>query len=210
MNIKRTALGGFSHVKDDELLVRSNTVLQAMTDNKHFPDPRPGLEVASKLLDRFQQLLSVARRKGSPQDTAAKNEAKSALISALQQLAFYVSKVAEGNLQMLLSSGFQLSSYPKAGDVPELVRSVVLRDGKQSGQMRLDFAKQTSILLYEYRFAMEEEMKEGLWSEPLLTTSSRNNIMAPLTPFQRYFVQVRGVNGFGKSEWSEAVSHVIR
>lgn len=210
MNAKKIALGGFSHVKDEELLMRGNTVLTAMTVNLHFPEPRPSLEVTKILVLDFQEKLAVCRRKGSPHDTAAKNEAKVTLVGALQELAFYVSKTAAGDLKKLLSSGFELSSEMKPVEAPEVVTGVQLRDGKQNGQMRLDFDKQSRVLMYEYRYALEEYGYPGNWSDPLLTTSSRNNVLAPLQSLQRYYVQVRGVNGYGRSEWSEAVSHIPR
>jgi len=211
MNLQRQALGGFKNTKDDELLVRGETVVMAMKGNIHFPDPRPTIEETQLLLADFREKLAIARRRGSPQDTAAKNAGKQALILALQQIAFYVSKVAAGDLQMLLSSGFELSSYPKSGDVPDKVRGVRLKDGKQSGQMRLDFEQQHKVLLYEYRYSVEgAPIDNRKWTDPLITTSSKANILAPLTPFVRYYVQVRAVNGFGKSEWSEPVSHVVR
>lgn len=131
--------------------------------------------------------------------------------STLKQLAFHVSTVADGSLQMLLSSGFEVSSYPRSADVPGVISGIFLRDGRQSGQMRLDFNRQPMTLLYEYRYAHEQD-EEGnhLWGEPITTSSSRQNILAPVTPFKRYFVQVRAINGYGKSDWSEPVSHITR
>src|SRR5690606_32836012 len=135
-------LGGFRSAKDEELLVRGSTVLQALTDNAHFPDPTPPLTDLETHLQDFQDKLSIARRRGSPQDTAIKNDSRKVLESTLKQLAFHVSMISDGSLQMLLSSGFEVSGYPRAGDVPDAITGIYLRDGRQSGQMRLDFNKQ--------------------------------------------------------------------
>ncbi|MCC2598761.1 fibronectin type III domain-containing protein, partial [Sphingobacterium sp. FBM7-1] len=48
------------------------------------------------------------------------------------------------------------------------------------------------------------------WGEVYITTSSKNHTIAPLTPFLRYGVRVRAINGYGRSDWSEMVSHVVR
>ncbi len=211
MDIKRFALGGFKSHKDDELLVRATTVVQAMSNNPFFPTPEPALATVAPLLDDFQEKLGICRRKGNPQETASKNASREVLCKALKQLAFYVSQVANGDLPVLLSSGFVLSSYPRSGNVPDTIRGVLLRDARQSGQMRLDFHKQSQVLLYEYRYAREEA--EGLplqWQEPLSTSSSRGNIIAPVIPYSRYWVQVRAINTYGKSDWCEAVSHFVR
>ncbi len=211
MDIKRFALGGFKNHKDDELLVRATTVLQAMDNNVFFATPEPALATVTPLVNDFQEKLANCRRKGSPQDTAAKNASRETLCRILKQLAFYVSQVANGDLSILLSSGFVLSSYPRNGNVPEVVRGVIVRDARQSGQMRLDFQKQSQVLLYEYRYAREAAEGQPLeWLEPLSTSSSRANIIAPVTPFNRYWLQVRAVNSYGKSDWSEPVSHFVR
>ncbi len=210
MNNKQFALGGFNHVKDDALLVRAMTVLQAMDNNAYFPDPVPALVDVTPLMEDFGDKLKLARRKGNPHDTAVKNLSRKALAAALKELAFYVSAKADGALHALLSSGFELSSYPRGGEVPDIVDGVKLKDGKQSGQMRLDFNKQSSALLYEYRYAQEQdEAGPGDWTI-LRTSTSRNNILAPLALYKRYYVEVRAINGFGASGWSEAVSHVVR
>jgi hypothetical protein len=212
MNTTRFALGGFTHTRDTELLGKSSTVLLAMEGNAFFPNPTPALEDVQALFDDFQAKLAVARKKGNPEDTAAKNDSRQRLAIDLRQLAMYVTKTAGGNLQALLSSGFELSDAPRDMTLPEVVRNVQLKDGRQSGQVRLDFDKQPEALLYEYRYTQAAfTFDEMVWVDPpLITTSSRNNILAPLVPLTRYYVQVRAVNGLGKSEWSEPVSYIGR
>ena len=211
MNIKRKANGGFSNVKDEFLMAKANTVVQAMTGNVFFPTPSPDLTILDSALVDFQKCMALARRKGSPADTAAKNNSRKTLMNVLQQLAFYVSQESNGDLHQLLSSGFDVSNYPKAGDVPDRVYGLLLKDGKQSGQMRLDFTPQQKVFFYEYRFTMTYvEDSDMDWSSIYNTTSSKNNIIAPLIPFEKYYVQVRSVNGYGKSEWSDVVTHVVR
>lgn len=211
MDITRFALGGFKNHKDDELLVRATTVLQAMDNNAYFPEPNPALEDVTALMQDFSAKLAAARRKGNPEDTALKNESRARLAKGLTQLAFYVSQAADGRLPVLLSSGFVLSSYPRQGMVPDIVRGLILRDTRQSGQMRLDFSPQKQVLLYEYRIAPATEiLGQEEWQDLLNTCSSRLNIIAPLVPLQRYVVQVRAVNAYGKSGWSESAYHTVR
>jgi hypothetical protein len=212
MNTKRFALGGFTHITDDEVLSRSNTVLQAMASSAFFPDPSPALADMTALFDDFKAKLAMSQKKGNPEDTVAKNDSRQRLEINLRQLALYVTKEANGNLQALLSSGFELSGFSKALVPPTVVRNVQLGEGRQSGQLRLDFDKQAQVLLYEYRYAQEANTPEQMvWTDPpLMTTSSRNNILAPLVPLTRYYVQVRAVNALGKSEWSDPVSYIGR
>lgn len=211
MNIKQQALGGFTKDSDETVLVKGKTVLLAMTDNPNFETPDPSLETVAEILNDYEQKLAMAKRRGSPEDTALKNQARKAIELMLKRLAFYVSHTADGDLPMLLSSGFTVSSLPQRDDVPAIVTGIKLRDGKQKGQMRLDFDKNLTAKIYEYQVSqVDANGMADEWSEVYITTSSKLHTIAPLTPFQRYGVRVRAINGYGRSEWSEMVSHVVR
>ncbi len=211
MNIKRKVLSGFSKISDDELLVRGATVLQALSGNPNFPDPVPELEDVSQVWREYQDKLASARRKGSPLETADKNVSRELLAEQLRQLAFYVNKVADGDLRILLSSGFPLSAYPTAGVVPDVVQHIELREGRQSGQMKIEFRAQRNVLLYEYRYASRRDAEGNLdWSDVFTSSSSRGILVEGLDALQRYYVQVRAVNTYGKSTWSDPVAYIIR
>lgn len=206
---KTKALIGFARMKDDELLVAGNTIIGAMTDNAHFSNPSPTLVDVQALLDDFSNKLAVARKRGSPEDTALKGDSRLLLEEALQRLGYYVNSVAKGHLATVLSSGFPVNASPTATLVPLRIESVKLTDGRQSGQVRLDFANQSKVLLYEYCYRLQQQPQEE-WSERITTTSSRGNIIAPLPPGERVEVKVRAVNSKGIGDWSETSSLLVR
>lgn len=211
MNIKQQALGGFSKERDEIVLVKGRTVLLAMTGNANFENPDPALETVEQVLDNYEEKLALAKRRGSMEDTAAKNKARKVVEQLLKRLAFYVTHIADGDLSMLLSSGFSVSSLPKREDVPDTITGVTLRDGKQKGQMRMDFDKNPAAKIYEYQVGrVDDQGMVDEWSEMYLTTSSKFHIIAPLEPYRRYAVRVRALNGYGRSDWSALVSHVVR
>src|SRR5690606_17233102 len=102
MNIKQQALGGFRKESDEAVLVKGRTVLLAMTDNPNFVTPEPTLEAVTETLDDYENRLSLAKRRGSPEDTAAKNDARKVAEQMLKRLAFYVTHTADGSLPKLL------------------------------------------------------------------------------------------------------------
>lgn len=194
-------------MKDDELLVAAETILAAMEGNGSFPDPVPELGSILELLDDFTAKLARARKRGSPEDTAHKEESKKALAESLQKLGYHVNSVADGHLPTVLSSGFPINAPAVANIIPLAVRNVRLSDGRQSGQVRLDFEKQKGMLLYEYiyREAGEEE-----WSDRFATSSSRGNIIAPLERGTIYEVRVRAINTKGIGNWSDPAAILVR
>lgn len=211
MNIKQQALGGFKREKDEVLLVKGKTILLAMAGNSNFATPEPPLEVVTEILNDYEEKLSMTRRRGSPEDTASKNDARKAVEQTLKRLAFYVTQTADGDLPVLLSSGFSVSRLPQKDDVPASVTGVIVRDGRQRGQMRLDFDRNPSAKIYEYQLCqLDAHGQPDEWGEAYITTSSRQNIVAPLISFQHYGVRVRAINGYGRSDWSGMVTHVVR
>lgn len=205
------ALSGFKRLSDEHFSTLASTVYNAMESNSYFDTPSPELEDVKTVIDEFDEKLAMARRKGSPYDTAVKNEARLELEKVLAELAFYVNKVAKGNLPVLLSSGFQVSGDQRTQYVPLRVEGVKLSDGRQSGQLLLRFEMQENIRMYEYCYAFErDENMEHIWSEVFKTSSSIGNLIATAVPGQYYFIRVRAINTQGVGEWSEPVSIMAR
>lgn len=209
MTTKQKAKINFSRLKDHELLLLVRTVLTAMEGNENFESPAPVLEDIETLLEDFTDKLTIARKRGSPEDTALKNESRAPLERGMKQLAYYVNSVSGGVLSTLLSSGFPIGGETSPTLIPMRVEAVKLSDGRQSGQIRLDFEKQRNIRVYEYCYRKVSEPEEE-WSDRLTTTSSRGNIIAPLEVGQLYEVRVRAVNTQGAGDWSQTVSIIVR
>lgn len=205
------ALSGYKRLSDEHLSTLASTVYNAMESNSYFDMPSPKLEDVKTVIDEFDDKLAMARRKGSPYDTAVKNEARKELEGILAELAFYVNKIADGNLPVLLSSGFTVSGDHRTLYEPTRVEGVKLSDGRQSGQIVLRFEMQENIRIYEYCYASErDEDLEHIWGEILKTSSSNGNLIASAIPGQYYFAKVRAINTKGVGEWSEPVSIMAR
>lgn len=202
------ALINFTRLKDDELLVLTRTILHAMTDNLHFTAPIPPLADIQMLLDYFSQKLEISRKRGSPEDTALKNESRIPLMEDVQKLSYYVNAISQGKLSTLLSSGFPINAPSGSSLVPLRIDNLKLRDGRQSGQLRIDFAKQKGIRIYEYSYRLANA--NASWSDRYSTTSSQSNIIAPLEVGLEYEVRVRAVNTQGPGDWSNISKILVR
>lgn len=202
MVLKQQALSGFMRMRDDELARQASTVIQAMTDNVNFVTPVPALADVQAALDDYLMKLSAATKRGGTEETALKNEAKEVLSDLLKKLAFYVNTNTGGMLSVLKSSGFPTTDYPMAGDFPGRVFDVRMRDGRMDGEVNITFKPVKKVLFYEYRYAMVDE-GEPQWSEPVMTTRSNQNYLQVPERMREYQVQVRAVNAYGKSAWSD-------
>lgn len=203
------ALIGFPDMKDDELMVTAVTILAAMQGNENFENPVPELDDVQADLDDYTDKLAQCRKRGSPEDTAIKDESKAHLAQTLQRLGYYVNSRARGHLPTVLSSGFPINAPRVPHLVPMAVEGVKLTDGRQSGQVLLNFKKQQQARMYEYSYRKVSDPEED-WSDRFTTTSSQGNVIAPLELAQRYEVRVRAMNSKGVGDWSQIVSIIAR
>ncbi|SEN42620.1 hypothetical protein SAMN05216436_11612 [bacterium A37T11] len=210
--MKRFALNNFKRMGDALLVTMVKTIIAALTQAViYFATPDPTLADVQAALDDFEAKLSIARRRGNPMETSAKDDSKAVLLELMRRLTFYVNNVANGSLTILLSSGFNLNMQVASGLPPEAPKNLRLREGRQKGQIRLDFDPVPTATAYEYRFTSEVDAEnKPLWGERYHTTSSSNNVISPVEAGKLYYVQVRALNTHGASDWSYTLDYIGR
>lgn len=196
---------------DFSLSTLSGRTLAFMTENSAFADPRPAIVDYEILVNDYREKHEVASRRGSQLEIKAKDEARKALLQAMKELAFYVSTVADGNAEMLSSSGFELVAPPRSRSYPGIPGNLRLLDGRVSGEARLMFNVVRHAWEYEYNDATAlDDDGNIIWGELLRTTNSRMNYIGGLTPGETLYARVRARNGKGTGDWSEPVSLIVR
>lgn len=208
---KERLLLSYTHLTDYELSTLAGRVLVAITGNPHFADPMPALADFEPLVNDYRAKHEIASRRGSALEISEKNESRRLLLQALKQLAFYANTVADGSQPVLVSSGLILASQPSEVFVPDVPRLLRLRDGRISGQMRLDFEAVKDAWEYLYTVSgTVDEQGAIVWPEPQLTTRSNLNFIDPVEPGTIYYARVRARNSKGLGDWSETVSLIAR
>ncbi|SEN07024.1 hypothetical protein SAMN05216436_11154 [bacterium A37T11] len=210
--MKRFAVNNFKKLGDDQLVTEVKTIIEAMTVNVVlFATPSPALADVQIALTDFEGKLAVSRRRGNPMETSVKNESKLVLAELMRKLAFYVNDVAAGTLSVLLASGFKLNQSLANGLPPETPDGLRLREGRQKGQIRLDFSPVATARAYEYRFTSQLTSDgKPVWDERFHTTTSFNNVLSPVEAGLTYYVQVRALNAHGASDWSYVLDYIGR
>ena len=101
----------FNRIKDAELLLKANTIIAAMTDNPNFPEPWPvqvpSLQVLRDAVAAFQTAVQDALTRDTTK-ILLRDKAWEYLIHQLLDLAPFVEMIAKGDVNMLMSSGFDL------------------------------------------------------------------------------------------------------
>lgn len=194
-------------LSDYELSTLAGRVKNAMQDvdtAASFPDADPDAAALSLLVEDFIARHEVASRGGSTLEVSQKNESREVLLHGLRKLASYANGIALGRTSLLLSTGLTLVSSQRPSQLPGVTARVQLRDGRISGQMRLDFQSVKGAWEYEVEVGSSlVDEGEISWDHTQHTTSSRANVLTGIVPGLRYHVRVRARNGRGLGDWSE-------
>ncbi len=201
----------YSDWSNDALATLGGRTVEFMTNNPNFPDVVPDMATYTALVTDYRQKLEIAKNRGSLVEVTAKNKARTALLKCMKQWAFYVNITADGDANMLASSGFILAGDPQALRIPHTPLFARLDDGEKSGELNLRFEAIANAWEYEYQIAEETgDDGEPLWGELLATTQSLRNPVRPTVPGKRYYARVRSRNGKGVSDWSAVAAQYAR
>jgi hypothetical protein len=177
----RVALS-FATFNTDQLNSFAILVIACLKNNALFPDLPVKINALSTLQTTYQDAITAAAQ-GGPKDTAALNEARTALVSALRQTAAYIQSLGLDNQSAVLSSGFD----------------VVMSSNGQSP------LSQPVILSLEVQYC--NGAPNAGWQEAGIFPSTRGITLKNLAPGSVYSARVRAVGGSTQySDWSASVS----
>ena len=194
---------GFSKLSDGQLGDFSGAVITGITDNKTaFPAPPVTVGDLETLKTTFDDAVIKAAG-GGRMNTTAKNAAREALITALNKDASYVDIACNGDLTILLSSGFRQVSTNRAQNVlPQ--PQVVAVDYFQTGVLKVRVRADANAKSYVGRIKQSSGSEFG---PSISFASSRKILFKGLTAGATYVMQLCAVGGStGQSDWSEPVS----
>ena len=206
----------FNHIKDAELLLKANTIVSAMTDNPNFPEPWPPqvplLATVREAVISFQTAVQNALTRDTTKIIIRATEKKH-LQALLQQLVPYVEMIANGDINILLSSGFDLcrenthtGSTRVSLDAPT---DFYVKRGTKEGELIAHVAKLQGASSYELQLAEGDPTVEENWHQYDIFTQSSKMVISGLTPGHRVSVRVRGINAAGAGAWSDIVTLIV-
>jgi hypothetical protein len=194
---------GFVRLSDAALNDFGITVVTRMTNNSSFPTPAVSMAALTAANEALTAAIAAAAQ-GGKQLTAAKNAAREVLVELLRTQAAYVQSVAQNDLTVILSSGFDVNRTDRTRHV--LPKPVVLNiDNFASTQLMVRLGAVDNARSYEFR----TRVGSAEWQNAGVFTKSRGVLLENLTPGTTYDIQARAVGGTtGYSDWSDPVSRM--
>jgi hypothetical protein len=191
---------------DSDLATDVDAINSALTDNEDYLEPSPTLELVAASLRAFNEACAAASFGGTLLKRI-KNSKRTDLVFLMRELARYVATACQGDLTVLLGSGFPIHK-PTRHAIGALLkpRMPTLSQGKRSGEM---FAKTKSVrgvFIYNWQLA--------LLADPTIVvmtaqSTGATNLFSGLIPGQVYIVQVNAVGAAGNTDWSGSAQLMV-
>jgi hypothetical protein len=199
---------GFTRLLHANLLTRARTILASMVGNAAYPNPPFLLAVFETILQQYADAISAALD-GSKKAIAERQKLRDEVLSKLRLLGAYVEAACNGDLSVLLSSGFEAASGTRFAPQPLPVPTITRVDQGNSGQLLINIKAVPKAQSYELRHApLEPGGAPGPWTTTFVAVVKQATPIANLTPGTVFSFQVRAVNRAGYTDWSDAVKRM--
>ena len=164
---------GLEDVSALDLVPYAQGIHDTMQGAPHFPAPVPASAVFQAAINALMAANAAVISEGGRSDYQAKRMALSELRRQMKRLGAYVSLVADGDEDIILSSGFGVRK--KAAPVGELARPSrpISRLTRTTGRVDLDWEVIPGVKLYHLYMSTSEAPFN--WQLLAATTKSRCN-----------------------------------
>jgi hypothetical protein len=198
-NIMSTPIltNSFDLLSDYNLEIKTGVIISAVTGNPNFPTPTPSLDEISSSLSDFMQEKNIINK--------IRKRAK--LIRLLQSLGGYISYIADGDKQKLLSSGFDISfeyRVPVEIGKPE---NLQITAGKNSGELHLSSSRVLGAIFYNFQYTIDPVTPNSLWVSHI--ESVNKFTLKNLKKGKKYWCRVGAVGANDHVRFSETIEGMV-
>ena len=196
----------YKHSSDGNLAKLGSRVAQSMKGNANFPNPTPAQSVIETACQDFQSALNLAGRNDRTL-SSAKNDKKAVLIRLLDDLAKYVTAVANGDKTILLSSGFDITGVKSNPQGLQPISAFEVEFG-ETGHAITRVKKVTGARAYVHEYTPDPITPNSVWVSE--TVTDPENTFSNLQSVVKYWFRVTAVGLNKQKVISPIVSRVIQ
>jgi hypothetical protein len=196
-------------------------IVTAMTGNVSFPSPVPALSVITQAAADLENALNNPLMGGVAKTTLVHTK-EVYLCDQLTLLAFYVDNTAQGDANLILSSGMPLRAARAASHIPDAPQNLSAVNTTVEGEIRLKWDNVANARVYVIEISDDAAAIQPTplpSGEPVVNTTARSFItwtqvdivahtkynVTGLTSGIKYAVRVYAVGAKGKSNCSVPV-----
>jgi hypothetical protein len=210
----------FARLSEADFQLRVSTIFAALTDHPKIPDPWPApvpslAQMQQEDADYREAHLAVQRRDLG--QLHRRDDMRARLTTSLQRVAAYIELLANGDLELLQSSGFALRRDPgrplgtggAGGSYLPAPQDFRVGLGPRAGSLQVDATPQRGAIAYEIHVTRGDPTVDEGWTLALIVHSVRHVVVDKL-PAGPTWVRLRAVRPGGTSgPWTSPISVVV-
>jgi hypothetical protein len=205
MRIKRIIVR-FNRFPVGVLIVSGRSIVIKMTGNSKFLTPDPSMAKVTLAIDDLETKAALAKD-GGKKEKADLKKAKKKLVGLLRCLAWYVEGVANGDENILVSSGFTLSKEP----CPWQRDAFFVKMGINSGSVMIGCIAVPGAVGYLWFRSADKELPSSAKDWILADASTRRKqLLNDLVSGQTYWFIYRALTTNGLMEWSDPIQFHVQ
>ena len=205
----------FESYSEPTFLVKVTGISTGLQNNTGFPVPWPAAvpdpTAIAKAVDDYAVLYEEAKN-GDRAKIKIRQDARVALTAKLKKVAAYLELVANGDVSLLTSTGFDLRhDSVKSMNTDPLgpLKGLKVTRGVLGGTLNVHATAQPDADIYNLEIASADPAVEANWSDAGDRTHCNDITLTGLTPGKTYYVRIRGFNKNGHGVWTTSAGIVV-
>ena len=192
----------------NQLAAKGDFILERMTGNPAFPTPTPTLDTLATAIADLRAAITAALD-GGKTATAIRKARQRELTLLINQLAGYISSVAEGNALAILSSGFEVRGKRQPAPEPGTPRNLRAYITDHTGRVDLAWAPVEPAVTYHIQATSTDPQDEKGWQLAAVSTRASAKLTG-LPSGQIMHFRVAGIGTKGIGPWSQVASTWVK
>jgi len=172
-----------------------------------FPNPDPPLDIFKTEITKLD--TSIKAKDGSKIKAQAVTDQADVVYSMLKSLIIYVNKVADGDISIILLSGFDCNNEPMQHDIPGKAVIRRLEDGSVPCSVKIYMDALPDADRYKVETTTTPDDPES-WETEIDYGSLKRLEIRNLTAVQKIYIRVSGGNTHGWGTPSEPMAFIPR
>lgn len=180
----------FDRLSEADFLAKTGFIIASLTGNPHYPEPWVVQAPTLAQLNEAHNTYRDAYHASQTRDTlkiAQRGNARQALTDLFKRLAPYLELVAQGDIHILTTTGYDLrrdiTRTPSSGPLSAPADFRIIH-GQQSGSLDVRAAKLPGAGSYEVQIAQGDPTLEGNWKHAISSTTCSHILLEGLPPAQ--------------------------
>ena len=193
--------------REEELDLTSERIVEKMENNPGFPNPPAALAELKIKQPAFRAARKNAEG-GDKEMVAIKNAKKASMLNYLDEVAEYVTVTSNGDIALILSSGFDVPSENNANrNQPPAIEKLEVELG-QAGEVTTIARNVTNAKAYTHQYTKEQPNSHTEWIG--IGSSHASHTFEGLSSGQQYWFRVVAIGLRKQRAYSPIVSRFIQ